>query len=151
MSLKNKHSKKSDYVGNHGGAYTDIDGMSRQFTYVDHDKKSKIASGKLSEDELTKVKQELSDHTERKIAQILALPAVNIRNNDGLYEEFIIRDSEKGVIRWHEEMVKNTCRINSVLMNNLFLKVWRNTVREQFWFDDLTHEQILAGEWKGLM
>ena len=32
------HIPKSKYVGNHGGAYTDIDGMSKQFTYVDHDK-----------------------------------------------------------------------------------------------------------------
>lgn len=31
--------KPGDYVGNHGGAYTDIDGLSKQFTYVDHDKK----------------------------------------------------------------------------------------------------------------
>ena len=34
--------KKSDYVGNHGGAYTDVDGQSKQFTYVDHDPKVKI-------------------------------------------------------------------------------------------------------------
>jgi len=35
--------RKADYVGNHGGAYTDETGMSRQFTYVDHDKKLKIS------------------------------------------------------------------------------------------------------------
>lgn len=35
--------RKADYVGNHGGAYSDMDGMSRQFTYVDHDKKLKVA------------------------------------------------------------------------------------------------------------
>jgi len=40
MALKDGN--KSDYVGNHGGAYTDIDGMRKQFTYVDHDKKTKI-------------------------------------------------------------------------------------------------------------
>jgi hypothetical protein len=34
--------KKSDYVGNHGGRYTDIDGISKQFTYIDHDKKTKV-------------------------------------------------------------------------------------------------------------
>lgn len=143
--------KKSQHVGNHGGAYTDIDGMSRQFTYVDHDKKTKIASGKLAKDELSKIKQELIDYTERKIAQILALPAVNVHNPDGLYEEFIIRDVDTRTIKWHEEMVKNTCRINSVLMGNLFNTVWRNTVKEQNWFIDLSHEEILAGEWKKLM
>jgi hypothetical protein len=30
--------KKSDHVGNHGGRYTDIDGQTKQFTYVDHDR-----------------------------------------------------------------------------------------------------------------
>lgn len=34
--------KKSDWVGNHNGRYTDIDGMSKQFTYIDHDKKIRI-------------------------------------------------------------------------------------------------------------
>lgn len=37
--------RKADYVGNHGGTYTDIDGMSRQFTTIDHDIKSKISFG----------------------------------------------------------------------------------------------------------
>lgn len=35
--------KKSDYVGNHGGKYTDEHGQTRQFTYVDHDVKPKIS------------------------------------------------------------------------------------------------------------
>lgn len=35
--------RKADHVGNHGGAYTDQDGMSRQFTYVDHDPKTRIS------------------------------------------------------------------------------------------------------------
>src|SRR5882672_5157787 len=30
--------KKSQHVGNHGGRYTDMDGMSKQFTYIDHDR-----------------------------------------------------------------------------------------------------------------
>ena len=30
--------KKSQHVGNHGGVYTDNDGMTKQFTYIDHDK-----------------------------------------------------------------------------------------------------------------
>ena len=34
--------KKSQHVGNHGGVYTDMEGMSKQFTTIDHDKKSKI-------------------------------------------------------------------------------------------------------------
>jgi hypothetical protein len=34
--------RKADHVGDHGGRYTDIDGASKQFTYVDHDKKTRI-------------------------------------------------------------------------------------------------------------
>lgn len=30
--------KKSQHVGNHGGVYTDIDGQTKQFTVIDHDK-----------------------------------------------------------------------------------------------------------------
>lgn len=30
--------RKADYVGNHGGAYVDESGQTRQFTYVDHDR-----------------------------------------------------------------------------------------------------------------
>lgn len=37
------HYHTNKHVGNHGGAYTDLDGMSRQFTYIDHDKKSKTS------------------------------------------------------------------------------------------------------------
>ena len=29
---------KSKYVGNHGGRYSDIDGNTKQFTYIDHDR-----------------------------------------------------------------------------------------------------------------
>ena len=30
--------KKSQHVGNHGGVYTDKDGMTKQFTIIDHDR-----------------------------------------------------------------------------------------------------------------
>ena len=59
--------KKSDYVGNHGGAYTDMDGMSRQFTYIDHSKKSKISFAGLPDQkvqarkEMTKLELLASD------------------------------------------------------------------------------------------
>lgn len=35
--------RPGDYVGNHGGAYTDIDGMRKQFVTIDHDKKNVIS------------------------------------------------------------------------------------------------------------
>jgi hypothetical protein len=35
--------RKAEHVGNHGGAYIDNEGMSRQFTYIDHDPKTKVS------------------------------------------------------------------------------------------------------------
>lgn len=35
--------KKSQHIGNHGGVYTDNEGMTKQFTYIDHDKKATIS------------------------------------------------------------------------------------------------------------
>ena len=37
--------RKAEHVGNHGGVYTDLNGMSRQFTYIDHDKKPTLSLG----------------------------------------------------------------------------------------------------------
>lgn len=56
--------RKADYVGNHGGAYSDIDGMSRQFTYVDHDKKLKITFNSTSSfnNEYDAMKEYIKDH-----------------------------------------------------------------------------------------
>lgn len=51
--------RPGDYVGNHGGAYTDESGMSRQFTYIDHDVKPKIyvPSGPTKDTETKKIER----------------------------------------------------------------------------------------------
>ena len=141
--------KKSQHVGNHGGRYTDESGMSRQFTYIDHDKKTKIGLNSMSDSEFQSLKKNINTAIDREIDEILALPAVNISNNEGLYDEFIIRDQEKGIL-WHESMVRDACRINDILRHNLHLRVWRNTVKEKNWFVEMSHEDILAGKWKEL-
>jgi hypothetical protein len=144
--------RKADYVGNHGGAYTDIEGMSRQFTTVDHDKKTKISTGSISDKELQTLKQDITDEVERAILEILALPAVNVlKNGDGLYEEFIVRKMPEQRIEWNEPMVRNACKINFTLRYNMWNTVWKGTVKEQYWFEDMSHEDILAGKWKELM
>ena len=139
------HDQLSKYVGNHGGAYTDIDGMSKQFTYVDHDKKTKISTHNKDTKE---VKEALKSHTQQVIEAILAMPAVNaVRNPDGLYEEFIQRDSQTG-ITWNEHMVKDALPLNSVLCHNLFTQVWKATVKMQYWNEDMSYQDIINGEWK---
>lgn len=138
--------KKSQHVGNHGGAYTDIDGMSKQFTYVDHDKKTKISTHKS--ESLEELRKAHINHVGKQVTAMLALPAINVvRNQDGLFEEFIIRDKDKGVI-WNEDMVWDACTINSLLLHNMWIQVWKTSVKEQYWFEDISYDDIAKGEWK---
>jgi len=138
------HDELAKYVGNHGGAYTDIDGMSKQFTYVDHDKKTTIST---HNEDTKEVKEALKSHTDQVIEAILSLPAVNaVRNPDGLYEEFIIRDKELG-ISWNEHVVRDALPLNSTLRYNLFNQVWKASVKMQYWNEDMSYEDIIKGEW----
>lgn len=93
--------KKSDYVGNHGGAYTDADGMSRQFTYVDHDKKSKMTITTSKED-ISEAKRQLKEFRDDTVKAILSLPPSAVPE---LFHIFTIRG--KDGIRWDENMVKD--------------------------------------------
>lgn len=139
--------KKSQHVGNHGGAYTDIDGMSKQFTYIDHDKKTKISTAHKGET-LEELRESIKTHAYKVIRAILSMPAVNVvRNPDGLYEEFVTRDSEKGIL-WNETMVFDACSINPTLCYNMFNQVWKTSVKMQYWFEDMPYDDIIAGQWK---
>lgn len=155
--------KKSDHVGNHGGAYSDIYGHSRNFTYIDHDRHtSRTQLGRESastleekQQRLDALQKEIKDHNDQMIEEILALPAVNaVRNEDNfidkaLYEEFIIRSVDTG-ITWNEQVLREACTLNHNLCRELHQRVWRHTVKEQHWFEDLSHEEMLSGKWKEL-
>jgi len=150
--------KKGDYVGTHGGAYTDENGMSRQFTYVDHDRHTSRLKTRETEVEKKERERKASElHAEVKAAQIrrvdeiLALPAVAFAMSGNTYaEDCIIRDLEKGII-WDETYVRNFLDIRSDMITPILNSCWKNTVKEQFWFDEMSHEDILAGKWKELM
>lgn len=137
--------KKSQHVGNHGGRYTDLDGQSRQFTYIDHDKKSKMSTY-IEEGNASENFRKLLN---RFIDQILALPAAAIVEGwlADDYELYVTRNREKG-IQWREEMVREAIKINPDLMYSMWNRVWKNTVREQYWFEEISYEDILAGKWK---
>lgn len=95
---------KSKHVGNHGGAYTDNDGMRRQFTYIDHDKKPTIASGKLEKGELEKIKRQLVDYKQSLIKRILGLPASICPWE---FDDYVIRNENTPVILWNEVMLRD--------------------------------------------
>lgn len=136
--------KKSQHVGNHGGRYVDLHGHTKQFTYIDHDKKPKksmYVSGDNSSELFAKFIQE-------RIDEILEFPAVNlVRNADGLYQEFIGRSKEKGIV-WKKDYVRETLSKNTDLSYIIFNRVWKNTIKEKYWFEEMSHEEIMAGKWK---
>ncbi len=94
--------RKSDYVGNHGGAYIDNDGMSKQFTYIDHDSKTKI-SGHLGINK-EKVKKDLSEYKISLIERIVNIPASLCPLE---YDAFIVRGEGKVGITWNETMLND--------------------------------------------
>ena len=143
--------RKADYVGNHGGAYTDMDGMSRQFTVIDHDKKTKIASSKMTDEEKNALKDAVNLAKQQTIDKILALPAISfLKSGNTFAEDCIVRDLEKGII-WDETFVRNMLDIKTEMLLPIWNSVWKNTVKEQYWFDDMSYEDVMAGKWKQLI
>lgn len=142
--------RKADYIGNHGGAYTDIDGMSRQFTIVDHDKKTKISSSAMTDEEKENLRNSVNIAKHQTIDKILALPAISfLKSGNTFAEDCVIRDLEKGII-WDETFVRNMLDIKSEMLHTVWNAVWKNTVKEQYWFDDMSYEDIIEGKWKQL-
>lgn len=92
--------RKSQHVGNHGGAYRDNDGMSKQFTYIDHDIKSKLSSYKG--EDINDINAKLTDHRIQLIERLLEIPAVFA--ND-IHKDFTV--VEESTIQWNVQMIKD--------------------------------------------
>lgn len=90
--------RPGDYVGNHGGAYTDIDGMRKQFTYVDHDKKTKIGFTGAPPESWQKT------YRENLVRRILDLPASLCPD---IFTDFTLRGDSKKVIEWNQTMLED--------------------------------------------
>jgi hypothetical protein len=90
--------KKSQHVGNHGGRYTDMDGMSKQFTYIDHDKKTSISTG------LAQVDPNFSQtaYREELIKRITEMPASLC---PGIFYDYTLRGEGKTTITWNMDML----------------------------------------------
>ena len=105
----------------------------------------------MNEEELKELKKSIEEAKKRKIEEILSLPAVNAVRNGGadIYEPFVTRDKETGV-SWNKNVVTGACMLDSQLANSIWNILWKNTVKDQYWWDDMSHEDILAGKWKEL-
>lgn len=128
--------------------YTDLEGHSRQFTFVDHDIKSTLSSTPpMKESELEELRKFISQSRINKIEEILALPAISfVKSKNTFAETFIERNREKGVV-WHEVAVRNLIS-NPPMLDAVHHCTWRYTIKEAYWFEEMSHEDILAGKWK---
>lgn len=127
------------------------DGLTKQFTIIDHDIKPKM-SLPLTKEDHQKVKEDLEQYTKETIEEILALPAVNATRHDDpmirstLFNEFVTR-TPQGVI-WDEKTLRATCEIDMDILRDLKKRVWKNTVLQEYWFAEMSYEDILKGKWK---
>lgn len=92
--------KKSDHVGDHGGRYTDMQGNTKQFTYIDHDPKSKLSAYIPDGTAAEKVKQ----HRLESIEKILSIPAVFAH---AIHEQYTIRGADVNTVQWNETMLRD--------------------------------------------
>jgi hypothetical protein len=89
--------KKSQHVGNHGGAYTDGDGMRKQFTIVDHDKKSTMYN----------TPDKLDKNWQKKYRASLVERIVSISASicPEVFTDFTLRGEDKTTIEWNMDML----------------------------------------------
>ncbi len=85
-------------------AYTDLDGQSRQFTFIDHDKKSKISALKQTEEEVQEIKNSLNNYRTNLVNRILEIPASLCPFE---FVDFTIRGEAMDKIEWNKKMLED--------------------------------------------
>lgn len=89
--------KKSKHVGNHGGRYTDIDGMSKQFTYIDHDKKTTVST-------FIDVNEPFDQKAYRG-SVIKRITDISASLCPSEFVDFTLRGQGRGEIEWNTDML----------------------------------------------
>lgn len=134
--------KKSDYYTSPDN-YRDINGYMKTFNYIDHDVKTSISRYSTEMED----SDDLKEYKEQKIKEVLSMPAASVAGMD-CYQVLINRSVEG--ITWNESAVKDLMMTTD---HFYFLpsSVWKRTVKETHWFDEMPHEDIMDGKWKTLM
>ena len=89
--------RKADYVGNHGGVYTDLNGMTKQFTVVDHDKKTSIHFNSENSS------FNMEEYRAQLIGRILDIPASICPD---IFHDYTQR-GDTPVITWNTKMLQD--------------------------------------------
>lgn len=106
--------RPGDYPGNHGGAYVDQSGMTRQFTYIDHDIKPKM-SNYMPEETIEQLNENRKQYRNDLIERILSLPAVYC---SPVFQDGFTTRGDKDVVEWNAPMLRDngipTERLSSI-------------------------------------
>lgn len=102
------HDKKSDHYTS-AKNYTDLDGQSRSFDFVDHDIKTKISTTLMSEEEKHKLKDQVATDRAKTILRITTLPPSLCPTP---FQDFLIRqakadDKNPTSLEWNETMLND--------------------------------------------
>lgn len=95
--------KKSDHYTS-AKNYTDLDGQSKSFTFIDHDKKTKVSTGKVTKKELAAIKDANRAYKKFVIENILDIPASICPYE---YQDFTVRGEGVSAILWNESMIRD--------------------------------------------
>lgn len=96
--------KKSEHYTSAQG-YRDIDGLSKNFTFVDHDVKTSVPTGqKLSEEEKSGLADEVARYRTNLILRILTLPPSMCPE---IFWDFTIRGEDVEKIEWNDTMIQD--------------------------------------------
>lgn len=92
------HDKKSDHYTS-AKNYTDLDGMSKSFTFIDHDIKTSISTNTEIMD-----KEWQKKYKEQLVDQILTLPASICPTP---FSDYVIRGAGITQITWNDKMLRD--------------------------------------------
>jgi len=84
--------------------YKDLDGLSKSFTMIDHDKKLKISKLIQSDKELEDIKNQLKNYRDDLYIRVLSVPASLCPDS---YYDFTVRGADSTLITWNEKMIKD--------------------------------------------
>lgn len=93
-------------------SYSDLDGLSKQFTFVDHDKKSRISALNQTEEEKAQVKENLSSYRTTLVDRVVSIPASLCPFE---FVDFTIRGEAMEKIEWNRQMLED----EGLPLNNL--------------------------------
>ena len=134
--------------------YTDIDGNLKTFTYIDHDKKTSISMSTETEEEREERKKNHKTLLQQTIDEIIEFPAIYAAYPEDdmlkahLFNEII--NSEDGV-KWDIPILKEICMIDRDFALLLRSRLWKQYIKPENIFKELTHEEFMEGKWKELI